>query len=74
MEGLEREEEKGDDYLTRLAEKASALSVSSEVILTREMAQKLLSDLISCKNSHEDPKGRPIFIHLNKDNLTKLAK
>lgn len=68
------EEEKGDEYLMRLAEKACQYSISSELILTREMGQKLLSDLMNCRNSNEAPNGKPLFIHLNKDNLTKLAK
>lgn len=68
------EEEKGDDYLKRLSEKAGGLSISSETILTREMGHKLLTDLMACDNREEAPNGKPIFIHLNKDNLTRLAK
>lgn len=68
------EEEKGDEYLLRLAEKASRYSISSDITLTREMGHKLLTDLMNCKNSQEAPNGKPIYIHLNKDNLTKLSK
>ena len=68
------EEEKGDDYFSRLAEKAARHSVSSDTTLTREMGQKLLSDLMNCQNIQEAPNGKPIYIHLNKDTLTKLSK
>lgn len=68
------EEEKGDDKLIRLSEKASRASISQESILTREMGQKLVCDLMQCQNYEFTPTGKPIYIHLNKDNLTKLTK
>ncbi|MFN4174017.1 MAG: DNA mismatch repair endonuclease MutL [Parachlamydiaceae bacterium] len=68
------EEEKGDDLRLRLSEKASQACVSQESVLTREMGQKLLNDLMNCQNTELAPSGKPICIHLNKDNLTKLSK
>jgi DNA mismatch repair protein MutL len=68
------DEEEDVNLNLKLAEKATLKAIGPDRLISKDEAEKLLKDLFTCKSPFESPNGKPTWVHLNHENLSKLIK